>query len=40
MNMKKVRMPKEVLVTEMTIEDAAGTDEVPMDLNPDDFIQK
>jgi len=39
-NMKKVRTPKEAFITEMAIEDAADTDEVPMDLDPDDFIQK
>jgi len=30
-------MPKESFVTEMAIEDAAETDEVPMELNLGDF---
>lgn len=39
-NMKKVRMPKEAFITEMTIEDAADTGDLPMPQSLDDFIQK
>lgn len=39
-NMKKVRTPKENFITEMTIEDAADTDELPMAQNLDVYIQK
>jgi nitroreductase len=39
-NMKKVRIPKDVFITEMTIADAADTGEPSMDQNLDVFIQK
>ncbi|WP_158800119.1 nitroreductase family protein [Pedobacter sp. L105] len=40
LNMKKVRMPTESFITEMTLADAADTAELPMDINLDVFIQK
>jgi nitroreductase/dihydropteridine reductase len=39
-NMKKVRTPKETFITEMTLEDAADTGNLPMDQDLDVFIQK
>jgi nitroreductase len=39
-NMKKVRMPKELFVTEMTLADAADNQEAPMEMNLDAFTQK
>jgi len=39
-NMKKVRMPKEMFVTEMTLADAADTQEAPMEMTLDGFTQK
>jgi nitroreductase len=39
-NMKKVRMPKSLFVTEMTVADAAEINEAPMEMNLDGFTQK
>jgi nitroreductase/dihydropteridine reductase len=39
-NMKKVRTPKETFITEMTLEDAADTGNLPIDQDLDAFIQK
>ncbi len=39
-NMKKVRMPKSLFVTEMTVADAADINEAPMEMNLDGFTQK
>ena len=39
-NMKKVRIPKEEFITEMTLEDAADIPMMEQTLNPDDFAQE
>ncbi|MDQ1162424.1 nitroreductase/dihydropteridine reductase [Chryseobacterium sp. SORGH_AS 447] len=39
-NMKKVRTPQELFVTEMTIADSSDTIDLPASMNLDDFAQK